>query len=178
MNDKLPPALAKAGLTPLVLALAACASEPIDPSRGSAFLQDQLIPRMIEWGKSRLDALPLGPLLAPQGFERICTAAQYMRLDEIEAEIPGIQSYRGSVSAMVPENRIAVIAIKGKVAHVGYVRTAALLLRNRRPACSGIEQAVLRRLPDEHPEGPGNIPDVLLEAPNDLPSLSMYKQDS
>jgi hypothetical protein len=125
---------------------------------------------MIEWGKSKSDLLPLGPLLAPQGFEKICTVAQYMRLDELETEIPGIQSYHGNVSVMVPESQIAVVAIKGKAAHVGYVRTAALLLRNREPACSGIEHAVVRRLPDEHPEWPGNIPDVRLEAPNDLPA--------
>lgn len=161
--EKVAPKLAKAGLPLLALALAACASEPIDPSPESAFLQDRLIPRMIEWGRSQSDVLSLRPMLASQGFEKICTVAEYSPLAKFEAEVPGIESYRGSVGNTVPENRIAVIAIKGGSAHVAYVRTSALILRNKPPLCSGIEKAVVRRLKPTRPSGPGSIPDVRLE---------------
>jgi hypothetical protein len=118
---------------------------------------------MIEWGKSKSEVLSLGPILASQGFEKICTVAEYGRVAKLETEVPGISTYRGSVGKAVPENRIAIIGIKGDSAHVAYVLTSELTLRNKRPLCSGINRAVVRRLPNEHPERPGNIPDALLE---------------
>lgn len=152
------------GIFPLLaLAAAACSSEPINPSPESAFLQDQLIPHMIAWGKTKSDLLPLGPILASQGFEKICTVVEYKRLEEFETEIPGIRSTHGSVGNTVPESRIAIVGIKGDAAHVAYVRTPTLTLRNKPPLCSDVGKAVLRRLKPTQPSGPESIPDVFLE---------------
>lgn len=154
---------ARAGFLLLALGLVSCASEPMNPSPESRYLQDRLIPHMIAWGKTKSEVLPLGPMLASQGFEKICTGIEYNPVAEFESEVPGIKSYHGSVGNTVPESRIAIIGVKGSSAHVAYVRMIDLTLRNKRPLCSSVDKAVVRRLPDEHPEWPGNIPDVRLE---------------
>ena len=161
--DKMPPVPAKAGFLLFALGLVSCASEPMNPSPESRFLQDRLIPHMLRWGKTKSDVLPLGPMLASQGFEKICTGIEYNPVAEFEPEVPGIKTYHGSVGHMVPESRIAIIGIKGDSAHVAYVRMIDITLRNKRPLCSGVEKAVVRRLKPTQPSGPGSIPDVLLE---------------
>jgi hypothetical protein len=109
---------------------------------------------MTRWAGTTSEILPLARLISSQGFDRLCTLAEYENLAVLEAEIP-IARYRGHVSDVVPETKIAVVGVAGDTAHVAYIRHRELGLFNQGRHCYDARRIMLHRSHDPKMYSPG-----------------------
>jgi hypothetical protein len=109
---------------------------------------------MIRWAGTTSEILPLARLISSQRFDYVCTLPEYGNLAVLETEVP-IGRYRGHVSNVVPETKIAVVGVTGNTAHVAYIRHQELGLFNQGRHCYDARRIMLRRSHDPKMYSPG-----------------------
>ena len=104
----------------LVVWVGSCA--PIqNRSVESEQLRNKFIPELLAWGKSDSQQLDLANLQSLRGFDYFCYVWEYQRYTKIEALLGPMQRYSGArAGILVPEGDIAIIAVRGRHAHVAH----------------------------------------------------------
>ena len=109
------------GLVPLLLVLAGlsgCARAGNGPSPESEYLDQIVVPRLLQWWNSNSTVFPLHRMLGSRGFEQLCILPEENFLSAIEDELNRpIKSYHSSFGMGVRGGHVALIAIKGEAAH-------------------------------------------------------------
>ena len=115
---------------------------------------------MNAWSKTRSPSMALHKMATVRSFDHLCLVGEYQKHSEIEASVPMVTTYRGATGVDVPETRIALMGVKGRTAHVAYLKRDPLTVFRRGPGfCVQASSAVLTRV-----FRPGtNLPWAILE---------------
>jgi len=151
-----------AGLGVAIL-IAACSSGPSDSSDDSRFLQDVAVPGIQRWASGREETFALSGVIASRAFDMVCVLPDYTAVAAIEAELGPVDGYRGARGANVPEGSIALIGVKGKVAHVAFIGQSSVILFGEPRHCHRASSAVIRRVPGARTPLPQYTPRAILE---------------
>jgi hypothetical protein len=110
------------GAFSLVVATGACAQHLQNQSAESERLRAEVVPQLIAWAESDSKELELGTLNALQGFDQVCYLWEYQEYEKIEQAVGPIDGYFGAYEGvLVPENQMAIVAVRGKHAHVAHM---------------------------------------------------------
>lgn len=127
------------------LAIVACSPQLRNSSEESRTLQDRLVPDMNRWSQGSSPIYSLHKHPAVRSFDYLCAVAEYESHSKIETELPFVREYRGTTGDVVPEINIAIIGVKGSVAHVAYLKRDPLTIYGARVRCHRARKAVLTR---------------------------------
>ena len=128
------------------LAVVACG--PRNPSEESRLLQDRLIPDVEEWGRGSSQVYQIYKHPAARQFEYVCAVPQYFPYSKVEKELGRVLEYRGHIDVAVPEHKVALVGIKGDIAHVAYMETFPFNFYAERNLCHRAGRSILRRKHD------------------------------
>lgn len=131
------------GIAAIALALTSCKARPQDPSPESRFLQNRLVPAITKWSQTNSPTMNLFQSELVRSFDHICIVQEYLPLNRINARLPYVDVYKGSVGERVPENRTAIIGVKKNVAHVAYYPLYPLTVYSPK-RCVDTRSAILR----------------------------------
>jgi hypothetical protein len=120
------------------------------PSEETAFLDREVIPQIIKW-KAGTETFSFSRFAEFRGYEKICLLDQYGSLDMIGREIGPIDRYRSTFGNYVPENFVALVAIRKRVAHAALLNSTKISLGVLpRKRCGSAGKTMLKRVPPSH----------------------------
>ncbi|HYW17668.1 MAG TPA: hypothetical protein VE891_16125 [Allosphingosinicella sp.] len=129
-------------------------------SEETAYLDREVIPQIIKW-RAGTESFSFARFAKLRNYEKICLLGQYGSLDMIGREVEPLDSYYSTFGAYVPENFIAVVAIRNRTAHAALLELGTFdigIVPAKR--CGNAEKTVLRRVAPEHE---WSSPSALLE---------------
>lgn len=131
------------------LVLSGCdATVPSGPSEETAFLDREVIPQIVKWASGTAETFPFSDFARSRGYDKVCLLDQYWPLRMIGKGFGPIDDYHSTFGNSVPENFVALVAIRKGVAHAALVDSTKISL-GVVPAklCGSAVKTVLRREP-------------------------------
>ena len=128
---------------------------PSGPSAETAFLDREVIPKMIKWWQGTAETFSLSSVAAVRDYDKICLIGEYWGLEMVGKGFGPVDSYHSTFGNPVPENFFAVVVIRKRVAHAIHVPVTNVdvgVIPGK--LCVSAEKAVLRRTvrpPDTKP---------------------------
>jgi hypothetical protein len=134
------------------LVLAGCDSIVASgPSEETAFLDREVIPQIVKWGSGTAENFHFSDVVEARGYDKVCLLDQYWSLHMIGKGFGPIDTYHSTFGNSVPENYVAVIAIRKSVAHAALLDSTKISL-GAVPGklCGNPAKTVLKREPRLH----------------------------
>ena len=129
------------------LLLAGCGARVASgPSEETAYLDSEVVPLIVKWGSEATETFPFARFARLRGYDKICLLDQYWSLDSIGQGFGPIDGYHSTFGNAVPENFVALVAVRKRVAHAALVDSRKIAL-GVKPAklCGRAGKTVLRR---------------------------------
>ena len=107
----------------IILGVGLCGCSRWDGVSEDSTLLDRVIaPRVVPWAKGSEETLSLAQISRQRGYDLFCVVPEYHPLDWLKKTTP-ITSYHSKFGVRVPENRLAIVAVRAGSAHAALVDT-------------------------------------------------------
>lgn len=118
------------------------------PSEETAFLDRKVIPQIVKWASGTTETFTFTEFAQVRGYDKVCLLDQNWPLRMIGKGFGPIDAYHSTFGNSVPENSVALVAIRKGVAHAALVDSTKISL-GVVPAklCGSAAKTVLRREP-------------------------------